>query len=83
MIILLYYKKVRQNVVQSNKSFHFLSNNYYVIQAQISFDEEVPTEEQIERMEEKLESAQSEQKNLFLIIFQLNVDLCYFFVLSP
>ncbi|XP_013421265.1 nuclear cap-binding protein subunit 1-like [Lingula anatina] len=35
-----------------------------------SKDDDVPTEEMIERMEEKLESAQSEQKNLFLIIFQ-------------
>ncbi|ELT97533.1 hypothetical protein CAPTEDRAFT_202900 [Capitella teleta] len=33
-------------------------------------DDDVPSEEQIERMEEKLEEAQSEQKNLFLIIFQ-------------
>lgn len=31
----------------------------------------VPSEEQIERMEERLEEAQSEQKNLFLIIFQV------------
>nr|CAG4643826.1 EOG090X03JL [Lepidurus arcticus] len=29
-----------------------------------------PTEEVVERMEEKLEAAQSDQKNLFLIIFQ-------------
>lgn len=33
-------------------------------------DADTPTEEQIERMEERLEEAQSEQKNLFLIIFQ-------------
>ncbi|KAK2168200.1 hypothetical protein LSH36_19g01045 [Paralvinella palmiformis] len=32
--------------------------------------EDVPTEEMIERMEDRLEAAQSEQKNLFLIIFQ-------------
>lgn len=30
-----------------------------------------PSEEDIERMEEKLEAAQSDQKNLFLIIFQV------------
>ena len=30
-----------------------------------------PTEEEIERMEEKLETAQADQKNLFLIIFQV------------
>ena len=30
-----------------------------------------PTEEEIERMEEKLEAAQADQKNLFLIIFQV------------
>jgi len=29
-----------------------------------------PLEEQIERLQEKVESAQSEQKNLFLVIFQ-------------
>ncbi|XP_049603900.1 nuclear cap-binding protein subunit 1 isoform X1 [Syngnathus scovelli] len=35
-----------------------------------SEDEEVQLEEQIERLQEKVESAQSEQKNLFLVIFQ-------------
>nr|CAG4647771.1 EOG090X03JL [Moina brachiata] len=35
-----------------------------------SKDEDKPTEEAVERMEEKLETAQSDQKNLFLIIFQ-------------
>ena len=30
-----------------------------------------PTEEMLERMEERLESAQGDQKNLFLIIFQV------------
>lgn len=33
-------------------------------------DKEKPTEEMIERMEEKLEAAQTDQKNLFLVIFQ-------------
>ncbi|GAB6031226.1 Component of the cap-binding complex (CBC) [Chamberlinius hualienensis] len=33
-------------------------------------DKEKPTAEMVERMEEKLEAAQSDQKNLFLIIFQ-------------
>lgn len=33
-------------------------------------DEEVQLEEQIERLQEKVEAAQSEQKNLFLVIFQ-------------
>jgi hypothetical protein len=37
----------------------------------------VPTEEQIERMEEKLEEAQSEQKNLYLIVFQVFPSLCF------
>jgi nuclear cap-binding protein subunit 1 len=32
---------------------------------------EKPTEEQVERLEEKLEAAQADQKNLFLIIFQV------------
>uniref|UniRef100_A0A8B9I3E4 Nuclear cap binding protein subunit 1 n=1 Tax=Anser brachyrhynchus TaxID=132585 RepID=A0A8B9I3E4_9AVES len=32
--------------------------------------EDGPLEEQIERLQEKVESAQSEQKNLFLVIFQ-------------
>uniref|UniRef100_A0A8C2I4P5 Nuclear cap-binding protein subunit 1 n=1 Tax=Cyprinus carpio TaxID=7962 RepID=A0A8C2I4P5_CYPCA len=35
-----------------------------------SEDEEGQLEEQIERLQEKVESAQSEQKNLFLVIFQ-------------
>lgn len=33
-------------------------------------DTEKPTEEMVERMEEKFEAAQADQKNLFLIIFQ-------------
>ncbi|KAK7116077.1 nuclear cap-binding protein subunit 1-like [Littorina saxatilis] len=37
---------------------------------EIFSDDEVPTEEMIERMEERLETATSQQKNLFLIIFQ-------------
>lgn len=32
---------------------------------------EKPTEEQVEKLEEKLEAAQADQKNLFLIIFQV------------
>ena len=32
---------------------------------------EKPTEEHVERLEEKLEAAQADQKNLFLIIFQV------------
>lgn len=35
-----------------------------------SDEEDGPLEEQIERLQEKVESAQSEQKNLFLVIFQ-------------
>ena len=34
-------------------------------------DDDLLTEEQVERLEERLEAAQSEQKNLFLIIFQV------------
>lgn len=41
-----------------------------------SEDEEGQLEEQIERLQEKVESAQSEQKNLFLVIFQV---FFYFF----
>lgn len=37
-----------------------------------SEDEEGQLEEQIERLQEKVESAQSEQKNLFLVIFQVH-----------
>jgi nuclear cap-binding protein subunit 1 len=33
--------------------------------------EDKPTEEMVERMEERLEAAQADQKNLFLIIFQV------------
>ena len=32
--------------------------------------EEKPSEDQVEKMEERLEAAQADQKNLFLIIFQ-------------
>lgn len=34
-------------------------------------DEEIPTDDIIERMEERLEAAQNQQKRLFLIIFQV------------
>lgn len=43
-----------------------------------SEDEEGQLEEQIERLQEKVESAQSEQKNLFLVIFQ--VLMCCFVI---
>lgn len=38
-------------------------------------DEEVPTEEMVERMEERLELMQNQQKRLFLIIFQVQYHL--------
>lgn len=40
------------------------------------------TEEMVERMEEKLEMAQADQKNLFLIVFQVYVYfyLCVFYI---
>lgn len=41
----------------------------------LDIDDDVPTEEDIEALEEKLENAQSDQKNLFLIIFQVNISL--------
>lgn len=40
-------------------------------------DDETPNSEMIERMVEKLEGAQSQQKNLFLIIFQVGSWFCY------
>ena len=41
-------------------------------------DAEKPTEEQVERLEERLEAAQADQKNLFLIIFQVKfVDVVF------
>lgn len=47
-------------------------------QSSTTFGEQVPmdvdgsvTEEMVERMEEKLEMAQADQKNLFLIVFQV------------
>jgi len=52
-------------------------------------DGEQPTEEMVERMEERLEAAQADQKNLFLIIFQVRKVIyylqskrigCYFFI---
>ena len=33
-------------------------------------DANLPTDEEMDRLEERLECAQSEQKNLFLIVFQ-------------
>lgn len=42
-----------------------------------SEDEEGQLEEQIERLQEKVESAQSEQKNLFLVIFQVKPGLFF------
>ena len=39
------------------------------------FDEEVPTEDMIDHMEERLEMVTSQQKNLFLIIFQVGFRL--------
>lgn len=38
-------------------------------------DDEVPTEEMVERMEERLELVQNQQKRLFLIIFQVNLSV--------
>lgn len=35
---------------------------------------ERPSEDVVERMEEKVEAAQADQKNLFLIIFQVNIN---------
>lgn len=43
-----------------------------------SEDEEGQLEEQIERLQEKVESAQSEQKNLFLVIFQVRTEFFNF-----
>lgn len=43
-----------------------------------SEDEEGQLEEQIERLQEKVESAQSEQKNLFLVIFQVKGCFVFF-----
>ena len=37
---------------------------------------EKPTEEHVEKLEEKLEAAQADQKNLFLIIFQVSPWIC-------
>ena len=36
-------------------------------------EKEKPTEEMVDRMEERLEAAQADQKNLFLIIFQVRI----------
>ena len=43
----------------------------------LDIDDDVPTEEDIERLEEELENAQSDQKNLFLIIFQVHSLICW------
>ena len=36
---------------------------------------EKPSEEHVEKLEEKLEAAQADQKNLFLIIFQVPIQI--------
>ena len=36
---------------------------------------EKPSEDQVEKMEERLEAAQADQKNLFLIIFQVKIRI--------
>ena len=46
-------------------------------------DDEVPTEEMVERMEERLDLVQNQQKRLFLIIFQVQLGMlgnfsCFF-----
>lgn len=46
------------------------------MEKQNSEDEEGQLEEQIEKLQEKVESAQSEQKNLFLVIFQVRPWQC-------
>ncbi len=33
-------------------------------------NKDIPTDEQVDKMEERLEAAQADQKNLFLIVFQ-------------
>jgi nuclear cap-binding protein subunit 1 len=43
-------------------------------------DKERPSEEMVERMEERLEAAQADQKNLFLIIFQVNIQILHGFL---
>ena len=43
---------------------------------------EKPTEEHVERLEEKLEAAQADQKNLFLIIFQVYLTFPLEFTLT-
>lgn len=40
---------------------------------------ERPSEDALERMEEKLEAAQADQKNLFLIIFQVCLLIFFLF----
>ena len=39
-------------------------------------DREKPSEDMVDRMEERLEGAQAQQKNLFLIIFQVKLTFC-------
>ena len=48
----------------------------------LDIDDDVPTEEDIERLEEELENAQSDQKNLFLIIFQVHSLICWLYLNS-
>lgn len=61
-------QKLQHEVAEAHEKIHAATRNKEA--GLDADDEEPPTEEMVERMEEKLENAQSQQKNLFLIIFQ-------------
>lgn len=69
-------KKMNKHVTKLQKDMEEAKDKFEAAQRRardgfdFMMDDDTPTEEQLERMEEKLQSAQSEQKNLFLIIFQ-------------
>lgn len=63
------------HIVVEHENFHVQDIGLHLLQQADGLmddeDEEIPTDDIIERMEERLEAAQNQQKRLFLIIFQV------------
>lgn len=65
-------RQLNELKVSMNPSFGANSDNEEdVLNRPIKTEDNKVTEQQLEQMEEKLEAAQADQKNLFLIIFQV------------
>ncbi|XP_074649967.1 nuclear cap-binding protein subunit 1-like [Tubulanus polymorphus] len=70
-------KKMNRHVIRLAKELEDARDKIEAAQRKIQdgfdidlLEEDVPTDEMLERMDERLETAHSEQKNLFLIVFQ-------------